>query len=122
MSGQRSGGPIGVLAAALPWRAIRLAAIAGGLGFVLLADYPMPALGALVALLFAAYVWLRCLVFFDNDRFTPRRHRVSLTWALVGIDDTAKEFDYRPVRVYFVLLAILFCGTVLRPVLQWVLG
>jgi len=88
-------------------------------GFLLFVDYNPIALGALVALFFAVYIWLRVMIFLENDRFTPKRRRVGLSWALVGVYDEADEFDPRPVRVYFVLLFILFIGMVIRPILGW---
>lgn len=95
-----------------------LAGVALSLVFILGADYPPLALGALVALFFAVYIWMRVMIFLENDRFTPKRLRVGLTWALIGVHDDANEFDARPVRVYFVLLAILFIGLVVRPLVE----
>ena len=94
-----------------------LAAVA----FILVADYPPLALGALVAMFFAAYIWLRMMIYFENDRFSPKRLRVGVTWALVGIASDTDEYDTRPVRVYFILLAILFTGVLLRPFFGWVI-
>ncbi len=88
--------------------------------FLLVADYPPLALGAIVALFFAAYVWMRVMIFLENDRFTPKRLRVGLTWALVGVDDDSQEYDARPVRVYFILLTILLVGLIVRPMLSWI--
>ncbi len=88
--------------------------------FLLVASYPPLALAALVAVFFAVYVWLRVMIFLENDRFTPKRLRVGMTWALVGIHDDTGEFDPRPVRVYFILLAILFVGLVVRPLVDWI--
>lgn len=90
------------------------------LAYLLIAEYSSGILAGLVALIFVGYIALRTLVFFENDRFTPKRRRVSLTWALAGIDETTQEFDPRPVRVYFVLLTILLTGTTVRPFFAWV--
>ncbi len=98
-----------------------LAAIIAG-AYLLSADYPPAALGALIALFFAVYVWMRLMVFFENDRFSPKRVRVGLTWALIGLDDGVREFDPRPVRVYFALLVILFAGLIIKPILQAVIS
>jgi len=88
--------------------------------FLLVADYPPLALGAIVALFFAVYIWMRVMIYLENDRFSPKRMRVGVTWALVGVDDDTQEFDARPVRVYFILLTILFVGLVVRPLLSWI--
>ena len=88
--------------------------------FLLGAEYPPLALGAVVALFFAVYVWMRIMIHLENDRFTPKRLRVGITWALVGINDDTQEYDPRPVRVYFILLSILFVGLVVRPMTNWI--
>ena len=88
--------------------------------FLLIADYPPLALAALIALFFAVYVWMRVMIYLENDRFSPKRIRVGATWALIGVHDEVNEFDARPVRVYFILLAILFVGLVVRPLLEWI--
>ena len=88
--------------------------------FLLVASYPPIALGALVALSFATYVWMRVMIYLENDRFSPKRIRVGATWALIGVHDDVNEFDARPVRVYFILLTILFVGLVLRPFTSWI--
>ena len=92
-----------------------------GLFYLALADYPNGVLAVLIGLIFICYLAVRTLVFFENDRFTPKRRRVSLTWAVAGIDEATREFDPRPVRVYFVLLTILFVGTTVRPFIVWLL-
>jgi len=107
-----------------PSPAARLALTAATLGavlYLLLADYPPVLLAAMTVLIFGAYVWMRVMLYLDNDRFSPRRIRVGMAWALVGIDPNTDEFDIRPVRIYFLLLAMLFGGLVLRPVFRWAL-
>ena len=89
--------------------------------YVLFADYLPLMLAGLVCLFFVAYISVRLLIWFQNDRFTPNRLRVGLTWALVGIDEEAEEYDTAPVRTYFSLLLLLFAGLVLRPMLAWLL-
>ncbi|MEO1293568.1 MAG: hypothetical protein AAFV62_12180, partial [Pseudomonadota bacterium] len=84
--------------------------------------YQPMALAALVAIYFVAYVFLRTLLWMENDRFTPLRLRVGLSWALTGFDPEAEEYDILPVRVYFLLLAVLASGLLLRPVARWVVG
>ena len=106
----------------LAGRLVQGGLFAFAIGFVLLADYPALALPALISLFFAAYIWLRVMIFLENNRFSPNRLRVSLTWALVGIDETTDEFDIRPVRVYFILLSLLFASLVLRPITAWILS
>ena len=96
------------------------ALLAAAIGFILFADYPSLAVPGVVAVFFAAYIWLRVMIYMENNGFTPRRLQVSLTWALVGIDETTPEFDPRPVRVYFILLSLLFASLVLRPIAQWI--
>lgn len=91
------------------------------LGYVLLADYAALMLAGLICMFFAAYICVRLLLWFQNDRFTPNRLRVGLTWALVGIDEEAEEYDTAPVRTYFSLLILLFAGLFLRPMLGWLL-
>ena len=105
----------------LTTRILQIATTVAALVFLLFADYPNAALGGIIALFFAAYVWMRVMVYLDNDRFSPRRLRVGLTWALVGIDKDTDEFDVRPVRVYFVLLVVLFAGLILRPLFSFFL-
>ncbi len=87
-------------------------------GYLLFGEYRPQTLGALVAMFFGAYVWLRVMLYLENNRFSPKRYRVGVTWALVGIDNDTSEFDIRPVRVYFLLLSALLCGLVLRPIVQ----
>ncbi len=89
-------------------------------GFVLFADYPVAALGAIIALIFVIYIWVRVLVFLDNNRFSPRQRRVGMTWALLGIDRDTSEYDIGPVRVYCALLLVLFMGGVLRPIVTMI--
>ena len=101
-------------------RALQVALFGFAAGYVLFADYPSLAVPALVALFFGAYIWLRVMVYMENNSFTPRRLQVSLTWALVGIDAATDEYDPRPVRVYFILLSLLFASLVLRPIAQWI--
>ncbi len=103
-----------------PLRQIALSLLA--LIYVLSADYPAAALGSLVSIFFAAYIWMRMMIFFENDRFTPKRVRVGMTWALVGLHEDTQEYDRRPVRVYFALLAVLFAGLVLRPISKLVIS
>ncbi len=91
-------------------------------GFILFSDYNARALGFIVGIFFAAYIWMRVMVFLDNDRFSPKRLRVGITWALIGIDADTDEFDPRPVVVYFALLAVLFAGLVVKPILQMMFG
>ncbi len=90
------------------------------LGWLLTADYTPMALSALVAFLFVGYVGFRLLAWLDVNRFSPRHLRVGLTWALVGLDPETDEYDRRPVVVYFLMLAILAAGLLLRPFVQWV--
>lgn len=90
--------------------------------YLLAADYPPMALGALVSIFFAVYIWMRVMIFFENDRFTPKRIRVGMTWALVGLHEDTQEYDPRPVRVYFALLAVLFAGLILRPIVNLVMS
>ena len=97
------------------WPVIQVAVTVVALAYVLTASYPATALAALISIFFAAYLWMRFMIFFENDRFTPNRLRVGMTWALIGIHDETNEFDRRPVRVYFALLAVLFAGLILRP-------
>lgn len=87
----------------------------------LMSDYPPMSLAALTALYFCAYVGLRLLLFMDNNGFTPERRQVGLTWALTGFNEDTREFDVRPVRVYFLLLALMSAGLFLRPVVRWLL-
>ena len=91
-------------------------------GFVLFGDYPVIALPAIASLIFAVYVGFRILVWFENARFSPKRLRVGVTWALVGIDMETDEYDTGPVRMYFALLALLLLGMVVRPFAIWVLS
>lgn len=91
-------------------------------GFILFADYNARTLGFIVGAFFAAYIWMRVMVFLDNDRFSPKRLRVGITWALIGIDAETDEFDPRPVRVYFALLVVLFAGLILQPILGLMIG
>jgi len=90
------------------------------ISYVLFSDYPALAVPAIVALFFAAYVWLRVMVWMETNSFTPGGLQVGLTWALVGIDRTTQEHDIRPVRVYFILLSLLFAALVLRPIIAWI--
>ncbi len=99
-----------------------MAGLVLSLAFIVGAEYPPQALAALIALFFAVYIWMRVMIFLENDRFTPKRLRVGLTWALIGVHDEANEFDARPVRVYFVLLTVLFIGLVLRPLVGAVMS
>lgn len=103
----------------LPARILQVAVFGFAAGFVLFAQYPPLAVPALVALFFGAYIWLRVMIYMENNSFTPRRLQVSLTWALVGIDAATEEYDHRPVRVYFILLSLLFTSLVLRPIALW---
>ena len=89
--------------------------------YVLFADYLPLMLAGLVCLFFAAYISVRLLIWFQNDRFTPNRLRVGLTWAFIGFHGDTDEFDIRPVRVYFLLLGVLFAGLVLRPIFGWMI-
>lgn len=91
------------------------------LAYVLFADYTALMLAGLTCVFFAFYLGFRFLAWFQADRFTPKRLRVGATWALVGIDGEADEYDSGPARTYFSLLLILFAGLVLRPVLGWIL-
>ena len=95
--------------------------LAAGAWF-LFADYPPAALAALMGFIFLAYLGMRVLIFWDNNRFTPRRLQVGITWALIGIDADTEEFDTRPVRVYFAILALLAVGVLARPVFLWMLA
>lgn len=90
-------------------------------GYVLFGTYPPSALAGVISLIFIGYLVLRVTVFWENNRFTPTFSRVGLTWALVGYNPSSQEFDYRPVRIYFILLSLLFCGLILRPLLQFFL-
>lgn len=91
-------------------------------GWLLTADYTPVALSALVAFLFLGYVALRLLTWIETNRFSPRHLRVGLTWALVGLDPETDEYDRRPVVVYFLMLAILAAGMLLRPFVQWIVS
>lgn len=113
-----SGDTVRTLLDAAPGIFASLAALAYLLG----ADYPPAALGALVAIFFAAYLWMRVMVFWENDRFSPKRIRVGMTWAFIGVHADTQEYDPRPVRVYFALLAILFAGLILRPFVDWMIS
>ncbi len=98
------------------------AGVVAALGWLLLADYHPMTLAVLVALFFCGYAGFRLMVFMDANRFTPRRLRVGLNWALVGFNAATGEYDIGPVRVYFLLLALLSAGLFLRPVVQGILG
>ncbi len=100
------------------WMIFGLTGLAAG--WLLLADYHPMALSVLVTMAFAAYVAFRWLWWMDDNRMTPRRLQVGLAWALVGYNHDNDEFDLRPVRMYFVLLAVEFAGLVVRPLVQWV--
>ena len=99
-------------------RMIGAAATLAALAYVLFADYEPLALAAVLCLIFAGYVWIRVLVYWENDRFTPKRYRVGFTWALIGIDPDTEEFDARPAQIYFVILLLLFAGLLVRPGLR----
>lgn len=88
--------------------------------WLLTSDYHPMSLAGLTSVYFLAYVALRLMWFLDNNRFTPRRQQVGLTWALTGFNEDTQEFDVRPVRVYFLLLALMSAGLFLRPVVRWV--
>ena len=90
-------------------------------GYVLFADYGPLVLAGLVCLFFVVYIAVRLIFWFNNDRFTPDRLRVGVTWALVGIDEEAEEFDSGPALTYFSLLLLLFAGLLLRPILGFLL-
>ena len=92
------------------------------LWFLLFTDYRPLTLAALIVFYFLAYVALRLMSFLDNNRFTPKRYQVGLSWALTGFNQETDEFDIRPVRVYFLLLALLSAGLLLRPVVRWIAG
>ncbi len=88
--------------------------------FLLFTDYRPMTLAALVVFYFLGYVALRLMSFLDNNRLTPRRYQVGLSWALTGFNSETDEFDIRPVRVYFLLLALLSAGLLLRPIVKWI--
>ena len=110
-------------AAPLLMRRVALPFATTGAGaFLLLADYHPMALSAVVTMIFALYVGVRLILWMDSNRMTPRRLQVGANWALVGYNSLNGEFDARPVRVYFLLLAIEFTGLFLRPLTRWILG
>lgn len=88
--------------------------------FLLFTDYRPMTLAALVVFYFLGYIALRLMSFLDNNRLTPRRYQVGLSWALTGFNSETDEFDIRPVRVYFLLLALLSAGLLLRPIVKWI--
>ena len=90
--------------------------------YLLFADYHPMALAVLLTLIFVFYVVYRILLYIEEDCFTPNRLRVSILWAVIGIDRGTEEFDTGPVRAYFSLLLLLFTGLVIRPVAQWVVA
>lgn len=89
-----------------------------GLTYVLTADYSSLALAAVLALVFAIYFFIRTMAFWENERFTPNRIQVGMSWVLIGVDPDTNEFDTRPVRVYAAILLVLVAGLVVRPVLR----
>ncbi len=91
-------------------------------GWLVLADYNPMTLSVLVSLYFVAYVASRWVIWLESNGFTPRRYQVGLSWALVGYNSLNDEFDIRPVRVYFLLMAVEFTGLVVRPLVQWVVA
>jgi|GEM_PF-2089334 len=103
-------------------RAVAVVVFLLSLGWFLLSDYHPMSLAGLIAFYFLAYVAMRLMWFMDNNRFTPKRQQVGLNWALTGFNAETNEFDVRPVRVYFLLLALLSVGLFLRPVVQWVVS
>ncbi|MEO0914566.1 MAG: hypothetical protein AAFY59_16550, partial [Pseudomonadota bacterium] len=62
------------------------------------------------------------LFWLEADKMTPRRYQVGISWALVGYNSLNDEFDIRPVRVYFLLMAIEFTGLVVRPLVRMVVA
>jgi len=103
-------------------RAVSLGFVAFSLWFLLFTDYRPMTLAALVVFYFLAYVALRLMTHLDNNRLTPGGLQVGLNWALTGYNQDTREFDIRPVRVYFLLLALLAAGLLLRPVVRWFVG
>jgi len=104
------GGPLG------------MALLALAAGWLVLADYHPMSLAVLVAAYFLAYAGFRTIRFLDGNRFTPRRLQVGMNWALTGFNANTDEFDIGPVRVYFLLLALLSAGLFLRPIVKGILS
>ena len=104
------GGPLGA------------ALLIGAGAWLMLAEYHPMSLAVLVAGYFLAYAGFRTILFLDGNRFTPRRLQVGMNWALTGFNANTDEFDIGPVRVYFLLLAILSAGLFLRPIVKGVLS
>ena len=100
-------------------RGVGALATAAAVLWFLLADYSPAALTGLITLLFGFYVAYRLLLWIEGSRMTPARLRVGAAWALVGYDAGTRDFDVRPVRVYFLLLALQFAGLLIRPIAQW---
>jgi hypothetical protein len=103
-------------------RAVSVLLLTAATVWLLLSDYQPMSLAGLIAFYFLAYVAMRLLWFLDNNRFTPKRQQVGLNWALTGFNARTAEFDVRPVRVYFLLLALMSVGLFLRPIVKWVIA
>ncbi|MEM9643029.1 MAG: hypothetical protein AAGA19_16165 [Pseudomonadota bacterium] len=101
-------------------KVVSLTLVGFSIWFLLFTDYRPLTLAALVVFYFLGYVALRLMNFLDNNRFTPRRYQVGLSWALTGFNEDTDEFDIRPVRLYFLLLSVLSAGLLLRPIVRWV--
>ena len=83
-------------------------------------DYPPQALAISICLIAVFYMTIRIINFFDEDRFTPKRVRVGLLWAVAGVSTETEEFDTGPALFYVCLFFILFAGLLIRPAIQWV--
>jgi hypothetical protein len=88
--------------------------------YVASADYPLAALGGIVAIFFVIYICWRMLFWFNSDRFTPNGFRVGVLWAVAGIDPDTREYDTGPVITYLSFMAVLFVGILLRPFIAWI--
>ncbi|NNU78823.1 hypothetical protein HMH01_00095 [Halovulum dunhuangense] len=115
----RNPGP-GQHAEAAALRLVGVLALLGATGWLLLSDYHPLTLAVLIAAYFVGYVALRLMWFLDGNRLTPRGLQVGLGWALTGFNPETEEYDIRPVRVYFLLLALLAAGLFLRPIARWI--
>ena len=103
-------------------RTVSLGCLGFALWFLLFTEYRPLSLAALIVFYFLAYVALRLMTHLDNNRLTPDGLQVGLNWALTGFNQDTREFDMRPVRVYFLLLALLAAGMLLRPIVRWIVG
>lgn len=96
-------------------------AVCVALYVLLLTDYPPQALAVATCIIALTYMAIRIVNFFDEDRFSPKRVRVGLLWAVAGVSTETDEFDTGPALFYVCLFLVLSAGLVLRPLVQWVL-